>query len=179
MIRKKRRKRAPRLHIVANGRIRASQVLVIDEEEGALGVIPTGQAIKRAYEQDKDLVLINEKQNPPVAKIIELSKYKYQLKQKQAANRKKAKTQEAKEIRFKPFIGQGDLEGKIKRVKQFLEKGYKVKLTLEFRGRQITKKEIGGEVLDQVIEAAAEIAKLESDPKMMGKKLVAQLIPRK
>ena len=100
MIRRKRHKYKPKFRITANGRIRASEVRVIDENVGSLGVMPTGQAIRKAYDEGKDLVLINEKQNPPIAKIIEISKYKYQLKQKASASRKKAKAQEVKEVRF-------------------------------------------------------------------------------
>ncbi len=179
MIRKKRHKHAPRLKIIANGRIRAGQVLVIDDVEGSLGVMSTGQAIKLAYSKDKDLVLINEKQNPPVAKIIELSKYKYQLKQKQSASRKKAKAQSIKEVRFTPFMSDGDFEAREKKVKQFLEEGKKVKLSLAFKGRQITKKEFGEEIFARIIKNTADIAQVEIKPKMIGKKLIAQLTPRK
>ena len=178
MIRKKRHKRAPRFRFTANGRIRASQVLVVDEEEGSLGVMPTSQAIKLAYAKDKDLVLVNEKQNPPVAKIIELSKYKYQLKQKQSASRKKAKAQSVKEVRFTPFMSEGDFQAREKKVRQFLEEGKKVKLSLAFKGRQITKKEFGENIFAKIIQNTEEIAKVETEPKMIGKKLVAQLTPR-
>ena len=179
MIRHKRSRRQTNFRITANGRIRAGEVRVIDDEVGVLGVMSTSSAIKKAYAEGKDLVLINEKQNPPIAKIIELSKYKYQLKQKASISRKKAKAQEVKEVRFKPFIGAGDLEAKIKRVRQFLTKGNKVKLSLVYKGRQITKKDFGEEVIAQVIESVKEIAAVEIQPKMIGKKLIAQLMPRK
>ncbi len=179
MIRHKRSRRQANFKITANGRIRASEVRVIDDETGALGVMSTSAAIKKAYGEGKDLVLINEKQNPPIAKIIELSKYKYQLKQKASVSRKKAKAQEVKEVRFKPFIGAGDLEAKIKRVKQFLNKGNKVKLSLIYKGRQITKKNFGEEVIAQVITRVEDIASVEMAPKMIGRKLITQLMPRK
>lgn len=179
MIRKKRHKHKFKVRIIANGRIRASQVRVIDEEKGSLGIMPTGQAIRKAYDQDKDLVLINEKQDPPIAKIIELSKYKYQLKQKASASRKKAKAQAVKEVRFTPFMSDGDFEAREKKVKQFLEDGKKVKLSLAFKGRQITKKEFGEEIFAKIIENTRDIAAVEIEPKMIGKKLVAQLMPRK
>jgi len=93
--------------------------------------------------------------------------------------RKKAKNQELKEIRFKPFMGESDFQSRLKKVIGFLEKGDKVRITLQFRGRQITKKEFGEDVINRAIEATADIAQLEFAPKLVGKKLLAQLTPIK
>lgn len=168
-----------RVLVVANRQIRAPQVRVLSDQGEALGVMSTNQAIEKAWNEDKDLVLINDKQDPPVAKIIDVAKHKYQLAQKQAEGRKKAKSQDLKEIRLKPFMGENDLLARQKRVIEFLEKGDKVRLVLQFRGREITKQEFGRDVVAKVIEAASEVAELEFEPKMMGKRLIAQLMPKK
>ena len=164
---------------MANRQIRAPQVRVLDESGKMVGVIPTREAIEQAWDQDKDLVLINEHQDPPIAKIIEINKYKYQLQQKKAEGRKKAKSQEIKEVRFKPFMSDNDFGSRLKKVEVFLKKGDKVRLTLQFRGRQITKQEFGHDLFNRVFEATKELAVIEIEPKMMGRKLIAQLMPNK
>lgn len=173
------RYRSPSFFVVANSRIRASQVRVIDEQSGLVGVMDTNEAIKLAYAQEKDLVLINDQQSPPIAKIIELNKYKYQQQQKESASRKKAKAQEIKEVRFTPFMSDGDFQSRLKKVIDFLEDGDKVRLSLLYKGRQITKKEFGEEIFARVFAATSDIATLEIEPKMLGKKLIAQLMPKK
>lgn len=137
------------------------------------------EALQEAQKAGTDLVLITDVAQPPVVKIIELSKHKYQLQQKQSADRKKAKIQEIKEVRFGPFMGEQDFESRLKRVKEFLEKGHKVRLALMFRGREITKKEFGYEVFQNVISRTATGATVEMAPKMLGRKLMAQLSPVK
>lgn len=168
-----------KLRIAHNQYIRALEVRVIDEKGGQVGVMSTDEAISKAKEDDKDLVLVTAQANPPVAKIIELAKYKYQLQQKEAASRKKAKAQDIQEVRFSPFMGEGDFESRLKKVKHFLTKGDKVRLSLLFKGRAITKKEFGYNLFEDVIEKTQEIAEVEMQPKLMGKKLIAQLMPRK
>ena len=165
--------------VVANNRIRTPQVRVIDDQGTMLGVMDTHVAMNQAYAEDKDLVMVNDQQQPPIAKIIELNKYKYQLQQKQAASRKKAKAQDTKEVRFSPFMSDGDFESKLKKVNDFLEDGDKVKLSLFFKGRQITKKSFGDQMIARVIEATAEEAVVEIAPKLIGKKIIAQLMPKK
>lgn len=136
-------------------------------------------ALQKAREANKDLVLITEQAQPPVVKIIELSKYKYQLERKQSQDRKNAKVFDIKEVRLSPFMGEGDFEGKLKKIVGFLEKGHKVRLSLFFKGRTITKKEFGFGVFDRVVERTADKAMLEMQPKLLGKKLIAQLSPVK
>jgi translation initiation factor IF-3 len=165
--------------IAYNQFIRASEVRVIDEKGEQVGIMSTRDAIEKARSAEKDLVLITGNTNPPVAKIIELAKYKYQVQQKEAASRKKAKAQEIKEVRFTPFMGGADFEARMKKVRQFLEKGDKVRLSIFFKGRIITKKEFGFEMLEKVFEQTADIASVEMAPKMLGKKLIAQLMPAK
>ncbi len=144
-----------------------------------LGIMPTGEAQAKARDAGKDLVLITGGANPPVVKIIDLAKHRYQLQQKEADSRKKAKKQDLKEVRFTPFMGAADFESRFKKVRDFLEKGDKVRLSLMFKGRAITKKEFGYDQFDKVIEGTREIAELEIEPKLMGKKLMAQLMPAK
>ena len=165
--------------VIANERIRAIEVRVLTETKEMLGVMTKAEALSKARAAEKDLVLISDSTNPPIVKIIDLAKYKYQLQQKEAKNRKKAKSQDLKEVRFTPFMGGGDFEARLKRVRKFLEKGDKVRLTLQFKGRAITKKEFGYDMFEKVTSATADIATIELQPKMMGKKLMAQLMPLK
>lgn len=162
-----------------NERIRAQEVRVLNEFGEMIGVMSKSEALDRAREADKDLVLINDSSSPVIVKIIDLAKFKYQEQQKDAKSRKKAKAQDIKEVRFTPFMGEGDFESRLKKVKTFLEKGDKVRLSLMFKGRAITKKEFGYETFDRIIEATAEISSVEMKPKLMGKKLIAQLMPTK
>ena len=178
MIRKSRQKRQPRFFIKANHNIRYPEVRVLTDIGKMVGVMSTREAINMARNADKDLVLVTEGAKPPIAKIIELSKYKYQLKQKKAEGRKKAKTLEVKEVRFTQFMADGDFETRYRRVERFLKKGNKVKITLQFgRGRAITKKEFGYEMMERIFEKSQEIAEVEIKPKPIGRRLMAQLMP--
>jgi translation initiation factor IF-3 len=165
--------------VIVNHLIRVPEVRVLSEIGEMLGVMSTSAAMAMARDQGKDLVLVTENANPPIAKIIGLSKYRYQLQQKKAEGRKKAKVQEIKEIRLTPFIGEGDFQTRLRRVNEFLKKGDKVRLTLEFKGRAITKQEFGREHFDRIFAETAEIASVEIQPKLLGKKMIAQLMPIK
>jgi len=165
--------------IQANHHIRFPQVRVLAERGESLGIMSSQEALEKAREVEKDLVVVTEKADPPVVKIIELSKYKYQLQQKQADQRKSAKVQELKEVRFSPFIGEGDFETRLRKVTGFLEKGHKVRLSLMFKGRTIANKDQGFEVFNRVIERTQTISKVEIEAKLLGKKLIAQLSPDK
>lgn len=165
--------------IAVNEYIRATEVRVLTEQREMLGIMTKEEALAKARAADKDLVLINEKTQPPIVKIIDLAKYKYQEQQREAKNRKTAKSQDLKEVRFSPFMGEGDFIARLNKVKKFLEKGDKVRLSLMFKGRAITKKEFGYELFTRVISETSEIATVEVEPKMLGKKLMAQLMPSK
>jgi len=165
--------------IIANSRITASEVRVISDEGTQVGVLSTREALQMAYEQEKDLVLVNDSQKPPIAKIIAISKYKYQVQQKEAQSRKNAKAQEIKEVRFTPFMSDGDYQSRLKKVLEFLDNGDKVRLSLMYKGRQITKQEFGQQMIAQVITDTEEVAVVEMPPKMLGRKLIAQLMPKK
>jgi translation initiation factor IF-3 len=180
VIRKRPTARAPRRDsVIANMRIRATTVRVIGEAGEQLGIMELREALQKSQEVDKDLVMITEKAQPPVVKIIDIAKFKYQQQQRDSENRKKAKAQDTKEVRFKPFMGENDFETRLRQVERFLKGGDKVRLSLEFRGRAITKKEFGFEMFARIIAATNEFATIEIEPKLMGKKLMAQLMPAK
>ncbi len=161
----------------ANHQIRFPVVRVLNEYGESLGEMSSNEALEKAMEQGSDLVLITEKADPPVVKIIELSKFKYQLKKKNSDTRKKSKTAELKELRFTPFMGEADFEVRNRKVKEFLEKGNKVKLTLTFKGRQIVRKDLGFEVFERIFQSNADLGKVSLPPKLIGKKIQAQLDP--
>lgn len=181
MIRKKRSfKRQEQIWATVNRQIRYPEVRVLNETGEMLGVMPTSQALERAQAEEKDLILITPNAKPPVCKIIDLAKYKYQMQQKRADDRKSAHKQEIKEVRLTPFMSDNDLQIRIKKVTEFLERGDKVRLSVEFKGgRQITKKDFGFELCDKVFAAVADISSIEMEPKQMGKKIIAQIMPKK
>lgn len=180
MIRRKPFQRTqPQARVTANHLIQVPEVRVLSELGEMIGVMSTRDAMQKAREQEKDLILVTESAQPPIAKIISISKYRYQLQQKKAEGRKKSKTQEIKEVRLTPFMGEGDLQTRLRRVIEFLNKGDKVRLTLEFKGRSITKQEFGREQFNKVFAQTADLATVEIMPKLLGKKMMAQLMPIK
>ena len=168
-----------RLSVTANQHIRFPQLRVMDEWGQSLGVMSRDEALGKARSQDKDLVLVTDKAQPPVVKIIELSKYKYQLSQKKADQRKKAKIQDIKELRLRPFIDENDLQAKIRKARGFIDKNQKVRLVMELRGRAITKQDLANEILDRVVVELDDIAAVETERKLIGKRIQLQLSPRK
>lgn len=139
-----------------------------------LGVMPTREALKLAKEKEQDLVLISENANPPVAKILEFNKFLYDEKKKESATKAKSKKSEIKEFVFGPRIGDGDLNTKIDRAKEFLEEGNRVKITLKLRGRECEFPQIGFEKIKRFEEGVSEIAKAESVAKRSGN-LISQV----
>jgi translation initiation factor IF-3 len=172
-----RRHRRKKYSFKANQQIRYPKVRVIDEDGEMVDIMPSKEAYRLAKRRDKDLVLITDKAKPPVTKIIEKSKYKYQLQQKRAKARKSNRAQQTKEVRFSMFMGDGDLKARTRRVKRFLKDGDKVRMTLLFKGRQITKKKFAYELFADVIDEVDELAEIENRPKIQGRKLVALLRP--
>lgn len=155
-----------------NFQIRAPQVRVIDDEGKQIGVLSISEAQKKAQEAELDLVEIAPHAQPPVVKIIDFSKFLYQLKKKKQEEKKGAKTSETKQIRFGPFIGEHDLDIKIKKAKEFLSDGDKVKFAVRFTGRQMGHQEIGRGKLDMVIEKLGELAKIEREAHMEGRQMI-------
>jgi translation initiation factor IF-3 len=173
------RQRSTRERIVANRAIRFPQVRVIGDKGEQVGLMSTEEALEKARIAEKDLVLVTEKAQPPVVKIIELSKFKYQLQQKQAENRKSARQQDIKGVRLKPFMGEADFQTRIRQIERFLKTGDKVRIEVDFRGRAQTKKEFGYRQFEQIIEVVQEIAEVEIPAKAIGNKLMMQLTPGK
>ena len=139
----------------------------------------TSEALTRAQYEEKDLILVTAQAQPPVAKIIEISKYKYQAQQKDAESRKRSKSQETKEVQFTPFMSEGDFNSRLARVVEFLEDGDKVKPYVKFKGRQITKKEFGFAIMKKIVAATDAFSKVESPARFMGQKLEMLLVPMK
>ncbi|OGS22680.1 MAG: translation initiation factor IF-3 [Elusimicrobia bacterium RIFOXYA2_FULL_39_19] len=168
----------PRVRI--NEYIRVPQVRVLSETGEQLGVNPTQEAIKLARESGKDLVEIVPTSNPPICKIIDFSKYKYEQNQKLKEQRKKNRqTQVIKEIRMRPVIGEHDLQFKINHAKDFLEKKHKVKFTVLFLGREMTHQDIGKELVVKIRETLKDIAAVDFEPKFEGNRLIVQFSPLK
>ncbi|MFC1653522.1 translation initiation factor IF-3 [Patescibacteria group bacterium] len=160
-----------------NQYIKAEELRVVDQDGGQVGVLKKQEALNRAREAGLDLVVVAEKAKPPVAKIVEFAKFKYQQQQKEAAGRKKAKTVDIKEVRFTPFIAEGDYNQRIKKARKFLEGRDKVRLTVKFVGRQITRKEFGKNLLEKAVAELEDIAKVEFAPRLQGKLYFTQLQP--
>jgi translation initiation factor IF-3 len=131
-----------------------------------------------AQEAGLDLVEISPNNNPPVVKILDVGKYKYQAQKKAAEARKKQKVVEVKEIKFRPMIDDHDYDVKLRSMQRFFEDGDKVKVTLRFRGREMAHQELGTKLLDRVKEDIAKMAKVESEPKFEGRQMIMILAPR-
>lgn len=161
-----------------NQNIRYPEVRVIDEEGKQLGVMPTKDALERASALGLDLVEVTDKAVPPIVKIIEFQKHKYQEDKKDRSGTSKG-GQETKEIRLKPFMAENDMQVKVRQAEKFLKGGDRVKLVVKFQGREITKKEFGEKLIAQVIQNLSEVSTLVEAPKFMGKLLIAQVKPKK
>jgi translation initiation factor IF-3 len=162
----------------ANRDIRVPKVQLIDAEGGNLGIVPIQEALQLAEDAGLDLVEISPNVEPPVCKIIDLGKLKYQSQKKAAEARKKQKVIEIKEIKMRPNIDTHDYEVKMRAVRRFFEEGDKVKLTLRFRGREMAHLELGMELLNKVREDTSLIAKVEAEPKLEGRQMMMVLAPR-
>lgn len=161
-----------------NEEIRVREVHLIDKDGGNLGNIPIADALAKAQEAGLDLVEISPNATPPVCKLLDYGKYKYQEQKKQAEARKKQKVVEVKELKFRPMIDDHDYDVKMRSMKRFFEEGDKVKVTLRFRGREMAHQELGTRLLDRVKEDIAKIAKVESEPRFEGRQMIMILAPR-
>lgn len=152
---------------------------VVDEEGQQLGVMERDQAIAIARDRGYDLVEIAPNADPPVCKIIDYGKFKYQMNKKSHEARKKQTVIQVKEIKLRPKTDTHDIEVKVKHIKRFIEDKDKVKVTLVFRGRELMHQDIGHQVMASVLKMVEEFAKIESVPKMEGRALIAVLAPKK
>lgn len=157
--------------------IRASKVRVIDENGEQLGVILLRDALERADEAGLNLVEIAPNADPPVCKIIDYGKFRYQKTKRDKDNRKSQHLTKMKEVKLKPNIDKNDLEVKINRAKKFLSQGHKVKFTCMFRGREIVHSDVGRALVDRICEQLEDIATPEAGAKMMGRSLGLVLAP--
>lgn len=161
-----------------NNEISAREVRLISEDGDNVGVVPTDQAIERAFGVGLDLVEISPNADPPVAKILDYGKYKYEAQKKKNEARKKQKVIEVKEIKFRPNIEQHDYDVKMRSMNKFIDEGDKVKVTMRFRGREMAHQELGMEVLNKVKAEMDEKAKVEQHPSMEGRQMTMVLAPR-
>ncbi|SLN48285.1 Translation initiation factor IF-3 [Pseudooceanicola marinus] len=160
-----------------NDRIRAPEVRLIGAEGENVGVVPPARALAMAEEAGLDLVEISPNATPPVCKIMDFGKFKYEQQKRESEARKKQKIIEVKEVKFRPNTDQHDYEVKMRNVIKFLEKGDKVKVTLRFRGREMAHQNLGRELLERVAEDVKELGKVENMPKMEGRQMVMMIGP--
>jgi translation initiation factor IF-3 len=158
--------------------IKSPKVRVIDQDGENLGVLYTREAIAIAQEAGLNLVEVSPGADPPVCKILDIGKFKYETQKKAAAARKNQKTQEIKEIKMRPNIDEHDYQTKMKAIHRFLEEGDKVKLTLRFRGRELSHGELGLKLLERVRDETAEQAKVEQLPRLEGRQMLMVIAPK-
>ena len=161
-----------------NKNIRAKEVRVIDPDGEQLGVVPTYKALAIAGDHGLDLVEVSPNANPPVCKIMDYGRYKYEQTKKQQEAKKKQSTFQVKEIKIRPKTGDHDLNTKLNHIRRFIDKKDKVKVTVIFRGREITLSNRGRELLKLIAERAEEFASVEQSPKFEGRSMTMVLAPK-
>jgi translation initiation factor IF-3 len=142
-----------------------------------VGIVSLFEALGKAERAGLDLVEISPQAEPPVCKLMDFGKFKYEAKKKSQEAKKKQKVTVIKEMKFRPNIGQNDFDVKVRNINKFLEHGDKVKVSLWFKGREIVHNELGIQLFNKIIEGTAEFAKIESEPKMEGKQMMMMLAP--
>jgi translation initiation factor IF-3 len=162
-----------------NRMIEAHEVRLVDEDGGMVGVVPIREALERADEAGLDLVEVSPTASPPVCKILDYGKFKYESQKKAAQARKRQRVIEVKEIKMRPGIDDNDYGIKMKKVREFLDEGDKVKVTMRFRGREMAHQEIAVGILNKVREQMADLAKVEQFPKLEGRQMVMVMAPLK
>jgi translation initiation factor IF-3 len=158
--------------------IQAEKVRVIDENGENLGVMYTEEAIEQAAQVGLNLVEVSPNADPPVCKFLDVGKYRYEAQKKANAARKSQKTQDIKEIKMRPNIDTHDYDVKMRSVTRFIEEGDKVKVTLRFRGREMSHQELGMDLLKRVQDDVAEIAKVEAYPRLEGRQMLMVIAPK-
>ena len=161
-----------------NEDIRVPQVRLIDEEGEMQGVMNTREALQRAFSVGLDLLEISPNADPPVAKILDFGKFKYEQQKKKNEARKRQKVIEIKEIKVRPNIDENDYQVKMRAMKSFIEEGDKVKVTLRFRGREMAHQDIGIRVLERIRAEMDALTKVEQMPRMENRQMVMVLSPR-
>ncbi|MFP5320737.1 MAG: translation initiation factor IF-3 [Acidimicrobiia bacterium] len=162
-----------------NDRIRAREVRLVGADGEQIGIKPLPEALAIARSQDLDLVEVADKANPPVCRIMDYGKYKYEAAQRAKESRRKSSSASIKEMKYRPKIGPGDFDTKTKKVVHFLEEGHKVKVTLMFRGREQSHPELGRKILDRVVEATSHVGRVETSARTEGRQMTMVLGPDK
>jgi len=162
-----------------NDRIRAREVRLIGPEGDQLGIQPVPEALRMARGLDLDLVEVAPAANPPVCRIMDYGKFRYEEAQKAKESRRKSTQVSVKEVKFRPKIGKGDFDTKVRHLIGFLDDGHKVKVTLQFRGREMAHPALGTRILDQVIEAVGPLGKIDSQARLEGRSMSMVMSPDK
>jgi translation initiation factor IF-3 len=162
-----------------NGEIRVPEVRLIGVDGEQLGVVKTADAIHLSEQNEVDLVEIAPNAVPPVCRLREYGKFKYQEQKRQAEARAKQKVIQVKEVKFRPGTDEGDYQVKLRNLRRFIEEGDKAKVTLRFRGREMAHQELGMRVLERVRDDLVELCQVEAMPKLEGRQMVMVLAPRK
>ena len=167
------------IKVKVNEAIRYPEVRLVNADGEQLGVLPTDKALEIAYDQDLDLVEVSGKADPPVCRVMNFDKYRYELKKKEQEAKKKQTVIETKEIKFRPKTETHDLNFKIKRIKKFLAQKNKVKVTMRFRGREIIyAQSVGLEAINRIADALREDCVILQEPRMEGRQLVMFVGPK-
>ncbi|MFQ5555980.1 MAG: translation initiation factor IF-3 [Acidimicrobiales bacterium] len=162
-----------------NDRIRAREVRLVAQDGQQIGIRPLPEALNMARAAGLDLVEVADQANPPVCRIMDYGKYKYEAAQRAKESRKKSSSVSLKEMKYRPKIGPGDFDTKTRKVEKFLGEGHKVKVTIMFRGREMQHPELGRRILEQVAETVAHVGKVEFHPRQDGRNMVMVLAPDK
>ncbi len=164
---------------LVNDNIRFKELLVIDYDGTQLGVMSKSEALQKAYDQDLDLLCVSANSNPPVCKILDYGKYRFEAQKKAKEAKKNQQTSETKPLRLSPVIDTHDFETKIKQATKWLEDGTKVKVDMRFRGRMMTRQEVGMAVMNDFIDRLSEISNVDKTPKLEGNIMSCVLMPKK
>ncbi len=162
-----------------NQEITAQRVRLVDANGEMVGVVTRQEALQRAVEAGLDLVEVSPNADPPVCKILDYGKFKYEQQKKKAEAKKKQKVIEIKEVQMRPMIDDNDLDIKCRAIKRFLAEGNKVKISMRFRGRELSHQEIGLEILMRLKQDFEEFAKIENSPKLEGRQMIMIMSPIK
>ncbi len=161
-----------------NEQIRAKEVRVIDQDGLMIGVLPISEAVQKAFDSDLDLIEVSPNSSPPVCKISNFGKMKYEIQKKAADAKKKQKVVEVKEVKMTINIGKGDYDTKIRHTKEFIEKGNKVRVSIRMKGREITHRELADQMMQDIIRDTENFAKPEQNYRLEGMQMVLHLIKK-
>ncbi|HEX8767342.1 MAG TPA: translation initiation factor IF-3, partial [Jatrophihabitans sp.] len=158
-----------------NDRIRVPEVRLVGPEGEQVGIVPIGKALELAAEADLDLVEVAPLADPPVCRILNYGKWKYEAAQRDKESRRKATNAAIKEMKYRPKIGGGDFDTKTRQVSRFLDEGHKVKITIMFRGREVAHPELGKKILDRIAEQVKDVGNVEAAPRVDGRNMLMVL----